>query len=166
MVKAKKTYKKGGKVVAQGADRADKKADRKAARLEKRKDKAQLKEKKAFAKVTERIKKSLETGAKIKRRDGRITKVKSLTDGEKYKGKIIGNRSVHKQKNKSEDGVRSTRKTVYGGNAADRLITKEKQRTNRKGKKAGMLNFKDKAVDRKDFSVRRKTKGIDPRGGA
>ena len=91
--------------------------------------------------------------------------VKKNKSNEKSKERTIGNRTVIKTKN-NEDGVRSTRKTVYSGNQASRLVTKEKQRTNRKGKKAGMLNFKDKAVDRRDFSVRRKTKGVDPRAGS
>ena len=91
--------------------------------------------------------------------------VKKSKSNEKSKERTIGNRTVIKTKNNS-DGVRSTRKTVYGGNQASRLVTKEKQRTNRKGKKAGMLNFKDKDVERRDFSVRRKTKGIDPKGGS
>lgn len=85
---------------------------------------------------------------------------------EKTKARTIGNRTVIKQKNKSEEGVRSTRKTVYSGNQASRLVTKEKQRTNRKGKKAGMLNFKDKTVERKDFSVRKKSKGTTPNAGS
>lgn len=91
---------------------------------------------------------------------------KNKVNGEKSKTRTIGNRTVIKQKNKSEDGVRTTRKTVYGGNQASRLVTKEKQRTNRKGKKAGILSIKDKVVDRRDFSVRRKTKGIDPKAGS
>lgn len=92
--------------------------------------------------------------------------VKNKVKGEKTKTRTIGNRTVTKQKNKSEDGVRSTRKTVYGGNQASKLVTKEKQRTNLKGKKAGMMSFKEKEVDRKDFSVRRKTKGITPNAGS
>lgn len=45
-VKAVKKYNAGGRVVAQGADRDDKKADKKAARQEKRKDKKQARAKK------------------------------------------------------------------------------------------------------------------------
>lgn len=117
-------YKRGGKIVAQGADKKD-------VRREKKQD-----------------------------RKARRSAPKETTTT-----KTMGNRTVIKQRNKSGK-VKSTRKTVYSGNQASRLVTKEKQRPNRAGKKAGMLSIKDKVVDRRDFSVRRKTKGIDPRGGS
>lgn len=107
--------------------------------------------------VTKKVRKDLK---------GRVRKETFKTEGEKTVFKNLREGQKIKQKNKSEDGVRTTRKTVYKGNAAGRMVTKEKQRTNRKGKKAGILSIKDKVIDRKDFSVRRKTKGIDPRGGA
>tara|TARA_R100001440_G_scaffold55134_1_gene74971 strand:- start:84 stop:428 length:345 start_codon:yes stop_codon:yes gene_type:complete len=106
--------------------------------------------------VTKKVRKDLK---------GRVRKETFKTEGEKTVFKNLRSGKVIKQKNKSEDGVRTTRKTVYRGDGA-RMTTKEKQRTNRKGKKAGVLSMKDKIVDRRDFSVRRKTKGKDPRGGA
>jgi len=109
-------------------------------------------------------KKDLRREKKQERKEAKA--VKRAKRGEKSKTRTIGNRTVIKQKNKSDDGVRSTRKTVYGGNQAQRMVTKEKQRTNTKGKKAGMISFKEKEVDRKDFSVRRKTKGITPNSGS
>lgn len=144
----KREYKKGGKIVAQGADKKDVRREKKQERKE--------------AKAVKREKRA---GDRNFKRDVKSGKLKKVSD-EKSKTRTIGNRTVIKQKNKSDDGVRSTRKTVYGGNQAQRLVTKEKQRTNRKGKKAGMISFKEKEVDRKDFSVRRKTKGITPNSGS
>lgn len=113
--KAIKSYKKGGKVVAQGADKKDvrreKKQDRVAARAAKK--------------------------------------------------RVIGNRTVIKTKDEDKK-----RKTVYSGNQASRLVTKEKQRATKAGKAKGVSNIKDKIVDRKDFSVRRKTKGTTPNAGS
>jgi len=133
-------YKKGGKVVAQGADKADVRAERKQARAKRRDEK----------------KKSNPPKGPVKR-----TVTKGKAEGEKSKTVItsIGNRTrtVIKQKNKSADGVRSKRKTVYGPDTGN-IRTKEKQRTNRKGKKAGMISFKEKNVDRKDFTEKNKRK--------
>lgn len=109
-----------------------------------------------------------ENGVEVKivtDRKGRVKKIKTKKDGEKTVIKNTRRGQKTKQKNKSEDGVRSRFKEVYRGDGG-RMVTKRKQTTNRKGKKAGMLSMKDKVVDRKNFSVRRKTKGVDPKGGA
>lgn len=58
-----KEMKKGGKIVAQGADRADRRADRKAARLEKRKDRKEDRNfKRAFKKGSKQMKKDIKSG--------------------------------------------------------------------------------------------------------
>ena len=116
-------------------------------------------------KVTKEV---TEDGVKTKvitDRKGRVRKVKTEKDGEKTVIKNTKRGQKTKQKNKSEDGVRSKFKEVYRGDGG-RMVTKRKQTTNRKGKEAGMISMKDKIVDRKNFSVRRKTKGVDPKGGA
>lgn len=120
------------KVVAQGADKADVRAERKQARKEKRGARA--------------VKRSVTKG----KAEGEKTKTTRTSVGDKT-------RTVIKQKNKSADGVRSTRKTVYGSDKGN-IVTKEKQRTNKKGKKAGMISFKEKNVDRKDFTEKNKRK--------
>lgn len=126
--KAIKSYKKGGKVVAQGADKADLRAERKYDRIQRKKKRS-------------------------------VTKGKAEGEKSKTTRTSVGDRTrtVIKQKNKSSDGVRSTRKTVYGPDKGN-IVTKEKQRTNRKGKKAGMISFKEKTVDRKDFTEKNKRK--------
>jgi hypothetical protein len=118
-VKAVKKYGKGGRVVAQGADKKD-------VRREKRQD----------------------------RKEARSAKKASKT-------RTIGNRTVIKTKDEDKK-----RKTVYSGNQASRLVTKEKQRPTKAGKAKGFPNIKDKIVERKDFSVRRKTKGTSPNAGS
>jgi len=118
-VKAVKSYKKGGKAVAQGADKKDVRRERKGDRV---------------------------MGRAAK-------KAKNI--------KTVGNRTVIKTKDEDKK-----RKTVYGGNQASRLVTKEKQRATKAGKAKGLSNIKDKVVDRKDFSVRRKTKGTTPNAGS
>ena len=77
------------------------------------------------------------------------------------KTRTIGNRTVIKTKDEDKK-----RKTVYSGNQASRLVTKEKQRPTKAGKDKGFSRIKDKIVERKDFSVRRKTKGTSPSGGS
>lgn len=77
------------------------------------------------------------------------------------KTRTIGNRTVVKTKDEDKK-----RKTVYSGNQASRLVTKDKQKATKAGKAKGLSNIKDKVVERKDFSVRRKTKGTTPNAGS
>lgn len=177
MVKAKKTYKRGGKVVAQGADKADVRAERKQARAKRKDERSQERSRK---KGSRQLKKDIKAGKLTKvapslvrinedpKKKSKSTKglvkrtvTKGKAEGEKSKTVItsIGNRTrvVTKQENKSADGVKSKRKTVYGPDTGN-IRTKEKQRTNRKGKKAGMISFKEKNVDRKDFTEKNKRK--------
>lgn len=98
-------------------------------------------------------------------RKGRVRKVKTKKDGEKTVVKNLRSGRTDKQKNKSKDGVKTRYKMVGRGDGR-KLMSKEKQSTNRKGRKAGVISFKEKIVDRPDFSVRHKTRGITPNAGS
>lgn len=153
-VKAVKKYGKGGKLfgflkkkdktVAQGADKKD-------VRREKKQDRVAAR---AAAKAKR-------VGDRNFKRDVKSGKLKQVAPQETTTTKTIGNRTVIKTKDEDKK-----RKTVYSGNQASRLVTKEKQRPTKAGKDKGFSRIKDKIVERKDFSVRRKTKGTSPSGGS
>lgn len=160
-VRAKKSYKEGGKVYKKGGKFPDLNKDGKVTMADVLKGKGVRGKKKVVAQGADKADLRAERKYDRIQRKKKRSVTKGKAEGEKSKTTrtSVGDRTrtVIKQKNKSADGVRSTRKTVYGPDKGN-IVTKEKQRTNRKGKKAGMISFKEKTVDRKDFTEKNKRK--------
>ena len=160
-VKAKKSYNEGGKIYKKGGKFPDLNKDGKVTMADVLKGKGVKGKKKVVAQGADKADLRAERKYDRIQRKKKRSVTKGKAEGEKSKTTrtSVGDRTrtVIKQKNKSADGVRSTRKTVYGPDKGN-IVTKEKQRTNRKGKKAGMMSFKEKNVDRKDFTEKNKRK--------
>lgn len=152
--KAERKANQAARKAERNANQDERKAKRKANQDERKADRDERKEERAYNKET---RKEERASNKLRGTHREKSKITSGDDWEKTTVKSNGKRTVIKQKNKTGN-VRSTHKTVYGPDGG-KITSKVKQRANKAGRDAGIPTFKNKEVDRRDFSVRSKTRG-------